>query len=335
VDVQVLSAGNPLKQPMPISIQSNLPHINLQLGIDLDCPDCPTIRCAVDTCAALCTGSFHFFASLAKRFPHCVAKIFAPKDYAPIILSGIVQSSDNATVTTELEVGWQFHLPYMMTTGETTSLVIATGPNVSVNTILGLPFQQGTGAIIDLNDNVVQCKKLDCPPFNIDFRRTSSKVPIMDEPSAKTKVHFAEHYTRVIKDIENLEQFFDARVLAIGSKGKSEITAVDSGSICDPVVFKAKYGTGMIPWGPNGTLMHPRGPDGSRLDGESDSSEGSYVYYERPDTPAPDTPEQARRKAATTCGNTNADKKQRWGPPISVSGNDDYCSSVLKKDGYL
>jgi hypothetical protein len=43
VDVQVLAAGNPLKQPMPISIQSNLPHIALQLGIDLYCPDCPTI----------------------------------------------------------------------------------------------------------------------------------------------------------------------------------------------------------------------------------------------------------------------------------------------------
>ena len=198
VDVQVLSAGNPLKQPMPISIQSNLPHIALQLGIDLDCPDCPTIRCAVDTCAALCTGSFHFFASLAKRFPHCVAKIFAPKDYAPIILSGIVQSSDKAPVTTELEVGWQFHLPYMMKTGETTSLVIATGSNVSVNTILGIPSQKGTGAIVDLNDDVVKCKKLDCPPFNIDFRRTSSTVPIMDEPSDKIKVHFAETYSDVV-----------------------------------------------------------------------------------------------------------------------------------------
>jgi hypothetical protein len=57
----------------------------------------------------------------------------------------------------------------MIKTGETTSLVIATGPNVSVNTILGLPFQKATGAIIDLVDNVVQCKHLDCPPFNIDF----------------------------------------------------------------------------------------------------------------------------------------------------------------------
>ena len=44
VDVQVLAAGSPLKALMPISIQSNLPHIVLQLGNDLDCPDCPSIR---------------------------------------------------------------------------------------------------------------------------------------------------------------------------------------------------------------------------------------------------------------------------------------------------
>jgi hypothetical protein len=217
VDVQVLAAGNPLKQVMPISIQSNLPHIALQLGIALDCPDCPTIRCAVDTCAALSTGSFHFFASVAKHFPHCVAKIFTPKDYAPIILSGIVHSSEQAAVTTELEVGWQFHLPYKTKTGEDSSFAIATGPHVSVNTILGLPFQKATGTIIDLVDDVVQLKHLDCPPFNINYRCTSNHVPVMDKPSAKTKVHFAETYKRVIKDIENLEQFYDAKVVAISS----------------------------------------------------------------------------------------------------------------------
>ena len=151
-----------------------------------------------------------------------------------------------------------------------------------------------------------------------------SNVPIMDEPSEKTKVHFAETYKRVIKEIENLEQFFDAKVLA-------------AGSIFDPVVFKAKYGTRKLPWGPNGTLMHPRGPDGSRLDGESNSSDGSWFpgHDDVPDTPVPDTPEQAKRKAATMWGNAKVDKKPRWGPPTSVSGNDDYCSSVLKKDGYL
>ena len=65
--------------------------------------------------------------------------------------------------------GFRFHLPYKTTQGEDTSLLIATGPNVSVNTILGLPFMQGTGMILDLVDNTAECKYLDCPPFPIDF----------------------------------------------------------------------------------------------------------------------------------------------------------------------
>ena len=143
---------------MPISIQRNLPHIVLQLGNDLDCPDSPLIRRAVDTCAALSTGSFHFFATVAKWFPHCVAMVFVPKDYSPIVLSGIVQSSDQASVTTELEVGWQFHLPYRTAGNDVASFTITTGPHVAINTILGLPFQVATGMVIDLVYNVVECK---------------------------------------------------------------------------------------------------------------------------------------------------------------------------------
>ena len=154
---------------MLITIQSNLPHIVIQLGNDLDCPNCPSIRCAVDTCTALSTGSFHFFTAIAKRFPHCVARIFTPNDYSPIILSGIVQSSDQAAVTTNLEVGWQFHLPYKTTSGEEAMFVVAIGPHISVNTILGIPFQKATDAIINLVNNRVECKYLDCIPFTINF----------------------------------------------------------------------------------------------------------------------------------------------------------------------
>ncbi len=144
VEVAVLAMGSPLKQAMPITIQSNLPHIIMQFGKSLNCPNCPSTHCAVDTCAALTTGSFHFYAAIAKRFPHCVAKVFAPKDYVAIVLSGIVGHHNQAAVTTILEVGFQFHLPYKMKDGGDALFVIAKGPHVSVNTILGLPFVVAT-----------------------------------------------------------------------------------------------------------------------------------------------------------------------------------------------
>jgi hypothetical protein len=147
----------------------------------------------------------------------------------------------------------------------------------------------------------------------------------MDEPSAKTKVHFAETYKRVIKDIENLEQFFDAKVLAIGSKRKSETSSVHFGS--EPTKGKAKK---LKPW-------QERGEPYIYGFTSSDDTDGSWYpgRDDKPDTPEPDTPKQAERKAATMWGNPKVDKKQRWGPPTSVSGNDDYSSSVLNKDGYL
>jgi hypothetical protein len=40
-NVIFLTAGTPLKRMMPISIQSNLPHIVLQFGVDLNCWNCP------------------------------------------------------------------------------------------------------------------------------------------------------------------------------------------------------------------------------------------------------------------------------------------------------
>jgi hypothetical protein len=169
IKVPVLSAGNSLKPMMPIAIHSNLPHIVMQFGTELDYPNSPSICCAVDLCATLSTGIFHFFASLEKRFPHCLVKVYAPQDYAPIIFSGIVQSHQDKAVTIELKVGFQFHIPYKTTDSDESSLMIATGPHVSVNTILGLPFMQGTGMILDLINNLAECKYLGCPLFPIDF----------------------------------------------------------------------------------------------------------------------------------------------------------------------
>ena len=69
----------------------------------------------------------------------------------------------------------------------------------------------------------------------------------------------------MIIDIENLEQFYDAKVLAICSKPvskKPSVTFETELSIFDPKNFKAKFGTGKHPMGPNGEMMHPLDPDG-------------------------------------------------------------------------
>jgi hypothetical protein len=57
-DVQVLSLANLSKDILPTPIVSNLPHILLKFGTSLNNPDCPSVRCLVNTGAALTTAIF-------------------------------------------------------------------------------------------------------------------------------------------------------------------------------------------------------------------------------------------------------------------------------------
>jgi hypothetical protein len=134
-------------------------------------------------------GNYCFFSAIAKRYPHCVAKIFLPKDYSPIILSGIVQD-DLRAITTELAVAFQFHLPYPTKDGCQTSLMVATGPQMSVNMVLGLRLITATGMIINTVSNNVEAKHLDCHPFRINFCRTTKTIPAIEEDATTHYVEF-------------------------------------------------------------------------------------------------------------------------------------------------
>jgi len=126
--VPVLSNAPPARCILPVPVQAAFPHITIQLGRDLGCPKCPLIRCVIDTAAALSTGNFHFFAQIAKAFPHTVSAIYSNNNYSPIILSGIVQQ-DGASVSTDLMAAFQFTMPYLTREGHATLLLIATRPD--------------------------------------------------------------------------------------------------------------------------------------------------------------------------------------------------------------
>jgi hypothetical protein len=157
--VQVLSAP-PAHRILPIPVQAAFLHLTIQLGLTLGCNNCPAIRCVIDTTAALTTGNFHFFAQIAKAYLHTVAAIYSHTDYTPIVLSGIVQQNGKS-VTTDLIVAFQVHMPYLTQEGAPSTLLVATGPHVMVNAILGLPFIQQTHMMIDVADQVAELRSLD------------------------------------------------------------------------------------------------------------------------------------------------------------------------------
>ncbi len=111
-----------------------------------------------------------------------MAAIHTAADFLPIILSGIVQQGGES-VTTKHTVAFHFHLPYLTREGSSTSLLVTTGPNVTVNTILGLPFIQQTRMIIDMSNQVAELRALDTAPFLMNYRQAMCTVPAV-EPKA-------------------------------------------------------------------------------------------------------------------------------------------------------
>ena len=133
---RVLANSGEMRQPMPIAVSQTMPHMLLGLGPTEETPNCPDIRCAVDTCAGLNTGSYRYLMALARKFPHCLYRIYTSEQFAPIVLSGIVQDGENA-VTTSLDCTFQFYLPYTLRgDGGSCMISIAAGKDVAVNFIL-------------------------------------------------------------------------------------------------------------------------------------------------------------------------------------------------------
>jgi hypothetical protein len=133
----------------------------------------------LDTGASLSTTNFHYMEAVVRQYPQILKAIYLPEDYAAIILSGIITSSAATPITTELSVGFKIHLPYVTKDGNDTSLLVAAGPDVAVNLILGLPFIKATGMIVDFIDNVCNAKHLICDPFPIDFCRATKSIPVV------------------------------------------------------------------------------------------------------------------------------------------------------------
>ncbi len=87
-----------------------------------------------------------------------------------------------------------------------TSILIAAGPHVTVNTIVGLPFIQATRAIIDLS-NMLQTYTQLMHPFPIEHRCAMVHVPIIKE-GADCLVHLTAAHQSFIQTIEHLEAYF-------------------------------------------------------------------------------------------------------------------------------
>ncbi len=102
-----------------------------------------------------------------------------------------------------------------MKDGSTTSFVIATGPQVSINTVLSLLLIIATGMIINFVDKVVEAKRLDCPPFKIDFCSATKIIPATDNKAPTT-------YYIEFKNVQQILQKTDAYIAGVCKQLQSD-----------------------------------------------------------------------------------------------------------------
>ena len=241
-DVVVLSTQSS-KPQIWIAIHSPMPHLSLQTGTAKDERDYPALRCMIDSGASLSTANFHYMEAVVRGYPHILKAIYLSNDYVAIVLSGIVTSSSDALITTELPVGFEIHLPYSTKDGNDTSLLVAAGPNVAVNLILGLQFIKATGMIVNFVDNVCQAKHLLCDSFPIDFRKAMKSIPVLgDRDAARNGVDYSE----VNHVLGQLRRHF-ARVAGTpasdqrGPAGPTSHPPVISGTLPKHVTFRLRW----------------------------------------------------------------------------------------------
>ena len=200
-EAKVYSAAGCPKKPLPVQIGHNMPHFMWLFGPgEVDGPPSPSIVLMADSCAALNTMSLPFATYVAKNWPHCVRQVYTDKEHNPIFLSGIVQVNEEV-VSTALPVAFEFTTPYFHRDGSPINLIFACGPNVAVNAIVGIPFLQATGSILDFNDNVIEMTMVDEPPFPIDFRIPSNRTPTLGTHSASV---IEKRYEPFLADLETI-----------------------------------------------------------------------------------------------------------------------------------
>ena len=187
----LIAATTPGKPHLPISVNPQLPHINVVLG-SLDTPlgDCAVIRGLYDTGASLSSGYGGHWFPILENHPDCIVEMHSSDkgQYTPIILGGVVtgEDGDMSSHTTALTVVVKILLRYETVTHQPVTHSIAIGNSVGVNTILGAPFIESLQCVHDSHNNVVEAKLLNCEPFRVTKlqpqRYNTTKLPGKSDP---------------------------------------------------------------------------------------------------------------------------------------------------------
>jgi len=111
----------------------------------------------------------------------------------------------------------------MTTSGQSLTFIIGTGPNVSLNGLVGHPWIQKVGAVFDPMDEVIECKLSDVAPFPVTSMRAQFSVPAVSTSLASTPPAYQAFYS----DLVNLEREIKSSGCPLQPSSRSVHFAVD------------------------------------------------------------------------------------------------------------
>jgi hypothetical protein len=153
----------PTLPPMPIAIDNGLPHVTFTLGCDRATD--PSLCGLMDTCGALNTGYLLFHQWVMSERPDIVAEYLefdASNPFEPVKLGGAIRDPANVDLTDHgnLTAVIRYYTPYADNDGNPITLSFALGPDVTVNTIFGLPMLCALDSVISLRSNTMHSRTL-------------------------------------------------------------------------------------------------------------------------------------------------------------------------------
>ena len=188
---------------------------------------------AYDTCAACNVGFAGHHLPIAERYPELVKSVTYTADkYSPLTLSGIVHGEKGKSTkqpSAILPIVIEYWMPFLTKEGHKTTLKIALGNEVSVNTIIGMPMIRPAKLSFDLVDNVVDSGILDTEPFPVIYRPTIQSAPDFSQVSSDDP--------KLLKSIIDFDHVSSADVKACALAMTNDIATAE---FAKPISHKSK-----------------------------------------------------------------------------------------------
>jgi hypothetical protein len=199
------------ERPMPVKVNNRLPMVFFETEGSVE------LGGLADTCGSVTSGNEEFHLWFMKKYPASVHSIerWDKDNFSPLKLAGAItdpadyDSSKHGLLTTVVS----YWTTYKEKDGSRVCIKVALGPDVSVNTLFGLPTLQAMDAVMDLNNKTIYCRAIQTT-LPLEFYAPRCGLPASATPTAVAATTSSEPVQSSISEQRNLAMIREQRLRA-------------------------------------------------------------------------------------------------------------------------